>query len=116
MNKHCTMNYAKYPQTCNAMAFMMEADSSTIGLKPRRVISLTASMRFYANLVWNDPKRIVFRDGAKRSLTDAGLGSTCLRASAPAARTPRVLSRLQSVNCNVSIANSRLNSHSPARR
>jgi multiple sugar transport system substrate-binding protein len=44
---------------------------------------LIPSLNAYdANPVWNEPKQIVFRDVAKRSLTDAGLGSVGEKAAA----------------------------------
>jgi multiple sugar transport system substrate-binding protein len=71
------MTYTKYPQACKAlMAFMMEADQFNKWLDAAQGY-LTHSLNAYdANPVWtSDPKRTVFRDAAKRTLTAGGLGS-----------------------------------------
>jgi multiple sugar transport system substrate-binding protein len=71
------MSYTKNPQACKAlMAFMMEADNFNKWLQ-ESVGYLTHCLDAYdANPVWTaDPKRTVFRDVAKRTLTAGGLGS-----------------------------------------
>jgi multiple sugar transport system substrate-binding protein len=77
------MAYTKYPQACKAlMAFMMEADQYNGWLEAAQGYLIHSLNAYDANPVWNDPKRIVFRDGAKRALTDAGLGSVGEKAAA----------------------------------
>ena len=57
------------------MAFMMEADQFNKWLRASQGL-LTHTLNSYdADPLWTDPKRTVFRDGAKRSLTIGGLGS-----------------------------------------
>jgi multiple sugar transport system substrate-binding protein len=71
------MTYTKYPQACKAlMAFMLEADQFNKWIEAAQGY-LTHSLNGYdANPVWtSDPKRTVFREAAKRSLTAGGLGS-----------------------------------------
>jgi multiple sugar transport system substrate-binding protein len=71
------MTYTKYPQACKSlMAFMMEADNFNKWLEGS-VGYLTHTLNAYdANPVWTaDPKRTVFRECAKRTLTAGGLGS-----------------------------------------
>jgi multiple sugar transport system substrate-binding protein len=71
------MTYTKYPQACKAlMAFVLEADQFNKWLEAAQGY-LTHSLNAYdANPVWtSDPKRTVFREVAKRSLTAGGLGS-----------------------------------------
>jgi multiple sugar transport system substrate-binding protein len=71
------MTYTKYPQACKAfMAFMLEADQFNNWLEAAQGL-LTHTLNAYdANPVWtSDPKRTVFRDAGKRSLTVGGLGS-----------------------------------------
>jgi multiple sugar transport system substrate-binding protein len=71
------MTYTKYPQACKAlMAFMLEADNFNKWLEGS-VGYLTHCLNAYdSNPVWTaDPKRTVFRDVAKRTLTAGGLGS-----------------------------------------
>src|SRR4029079_4846556 len=78
------MTYTKYPQACKAlMAFMLEAENfnpwivGTVGY-------LTHCLNAYdSNPVWtDDPKRTVYRDVAKRTLTAGGLGSVGEKAAA----------------------------------
>jgi multiple sugar transport system substrate-binding protein len=77
------MTYTKYPQACKAlMAFMMEADQFNNWLEAAQGHLIHSLNAYDANAVWNDPLRIVFRDLAKRSLTDAGLGSVGEKAAA----------------------------------
>ncbi len=71
------MTHTKYPQACKAlMAFMLEADNVNPWIEAAAG-SLTPGLAAYeANPVWtSDPKRTLFRDVAKRSLTVGGLGS-----------------------------------------
>jgi multiple sugar transport system substrate-binding protein len=71
------MTYTKYPQACKAlMAFMLEAPNFNPWMEAS-VGYLTHCLNAYdANPVWTeDPKRTLFRDVAKRSLTAGGLGS-----------------------------------------
>jgi multiple sugar transport system substrate-binding protein len=71
------MTYTKYPQACKSlMAFMLEADNFNKWLEGS-VGYLTHCLNAYdSNPVWTeDPKRTVFRDVAKRTLTAGGLGS-----------------------------------------
>jgi multiple sugar transport system substrate-binding protein len=73
----CAMGYTKYPQACKAlMAFMMEADQFNKWLAAAQGY-LSHSLNAYDNNpVWTaDPKRVVFRDAAKRSLSLGGMGS-----------------------------------------
>jgi multiple sugar transport system substrate-binding protein len=77
------MTYTKYPQACKAlMAFMMEADQANSWLEAAQGYLIPSLNAYDANPFWNDPKRIAFRDLAKRSLTDAGLGSVGQKAAA----------------------------------
>jgi multiple sugar transport system substrate-binding protein len=71
------MTYTKYPQACKAlMAFMMEADQFNNWLEASQGFLTHCLNAYDANPVWtSDPKRMVFRDIAKRSLTVGGLGS-----------------------------------------
>ncbi len=71
------MTYTKYPQACKAlMAFILEADNFNKWLQGS-VGYLTHCLNAYdANPVWTeDPKRTVFREVAKNTLTAGGLGS-----------------------------------------
>jgi len=71
------MTYSKYPQACKAfMAFILEADNFNKWLEAS-VGYLTHTLNAYdVNPVWtSDPKRVVFREAAKRTLTAGGLGS-----------------------------------------
>jgi multiple sugar transport system substrate-binding protein len=71
------MTHTKYPQACKAlMAFMLEADQFNKWLEASQGY-LTHSLNAYeANPVWtSDPKRALYRDVGKRSLTIGGLGS-----------------------------------------
>ena len=78
------MTYTKYPQACKALiAFMLEADNSTRGSSAAQAISPIRLNAYDANPVWTaDPKRTVFRDVAKRTLTAGGLGSVGEKAAA----------------------------------
>jgi multiple sugar transport system substrate-binding protein len=71
------MNYTKYPQACKAlMAFMLEANQFNPWLEAAQGYLTHCLNAYDANPVWTaDPKRTVYRDVAKRSLTAGGLGS-----------------------------------------
>ncbi len=71
------MTYTKYPQACKAlMAFMVEADNFNKWLEASKAYLTHCLNSYDANPVWTaDPKRTVFRDVAKRTLTAGGLGS-----------------------------------------
>jgi multiple sugar transport system substrate-binding protein len=78
------MSYTKYPQACKAlMAYMVEADNFNKWLEGS-VGYLTHCLNAYdSNPVWTaDPKRTVYRDVAKRTLTAGGLGSVGEKAAA----------------------------------
>jgi multiple sugar transport system substrate-binding protein len=71
------MSYTKYPQACKAlMAYMLEADQFNKWLDASQGY-LTHSLNAYdANPVWKtDPKRAIFGEAGKRTLTAGGLGS-----------------------------------------
>jgi len=71
------MNYTKYPQACKAlMAYLLEADQFNKWLEASQGYLTHCLNAYDANPVWTeDPKRTVFRDAAKRSITAGGLGS-----------------------------------------
>jgi len=71
------MTYTKYPQACKAlMAFMMEADNFNPWIEAAGGYLSPGLAAYEANPVWtSDPKRTLYRDVAKRSLTVGGLGS-----------------------------------------
>ena len=71
------MNHTKYPQACKAlMAFMMEADNFDPWIEAASGYLSPGLAAYEANPVWtSDPKRTLFRDVARRSLTVGGLGS-----------------------------------------
>jgi multiple sugar transport system substrate-binding protein len=71
------MTYTKYPQACKAfLAFMMEADNFNKWLEESKGYVTHPLNAFDANPVWtSDPKRTIFREAAKRTLTAGGLGS-----------------------------------------
>jgi multiple sugar transport system substrate-binding protein len=77
------MTYTKYPQACKAlMAFMLEADQFNRWLESAQGYLVHSLNAYDANSVWiADPKRTVFRDAAKRTLTIGGLGSVGERAA-----------------------------------
>jgi multiple sugar transport system substrate-binding protein len=60
----------------------MEADQFNNWLEAAQGYLIHSLNAYDANPFWNDPKRIVFRDIPKRSLTDAGLGSVGQKAAA----------------------------------
>jgi multiple sugar transport system substrate-binding protein len=71
------MTYTKYPQASKAlMAFMLEADNFNPWIASAQGYLTHCLNAYDANPVWTaDPKRTVYRDVAKRSLTAGGLGS-----------------------------------------
>ena len=71
------MTYTKYPQACKAlMAFMLEADNFNPWLEAAQGYLTHCLNAYDANPVWtSDPKRTIFRDAGKRTLTAGGLGS-----------------------------------------
>jgi multiple sugar transport system substrate-binding protein len=71
------MNHTKYPQACKALiAFMLEADNFNPWISAAKGYLTHCLNAYDANPVWTeDPKRTVYRDVAKRSLTAGGLGS-----------------------------------------
>ena len=71
------MSHTKYPQACKAlMAFMQEADQFNPWIESAAGYLSPGLAAYEANPVWtSDPKRTVYRDVAKRSLTVGGLGS-----------------------------------------
>ena len=71
------MNYTKYPQACKALiAYMLEADQFNKWIDSAQGYLTHCLNAYDSNPVWTaDPKRTVFRDAAKRSLTAGGLGS-----------------------------------------
>jgi multiple sugar transport system substrate-binding protein len=71
------MNYTKYPQACKAlMAFMLEADQFNKWLEASQGYLTHCLNTYDANPVWTaDPKRTIFGQAGKRTLTAGGLGS-----------------------------------------
>jgi multiple sugar transport system substrate-binding protein len=71
------MSYTKYPQACKAlMAFMMEEDQFNPWMEAAQGYVSHCLNAYDGNPVWTkDPKRAVYRDVSKRSLTLGGLGS-----------------------------------------
>ena len=71
------MTYTKSPQACKAlMAFMLEADNFNPWLDAAQGYLSHGLNAYEANPVWtSDPKRTIFRDAGKRTLTAGGLGS-----------------------------------------
>jgi multiple sugar transport system substrate-binding protein len=71
------MAYTKYPQACKAlMAFLMEAEQYDKWLYDSEGYFSPPLRAYDANPLWTEnPKRIAFRDAAKRSLTIGGIGS-----------------------------------------
>jgi multiple sugar transport system substrate-binding protein len=77
------MTYTKYPQACKAlMAFIMAADQYNNWLEAAQGYLIPSLKGYDASPFWNDPKRTAFRDLAKRSLTEGGLGSLGAKAAA----------------------------------
>lgn len=115
------MNYTKYPQASKALiAYMLEADQFNKWIDSAQGYLTHCLNAYDSNPVWTaDPKRTVFRDAAKRSLTAGGLGSvgkrqrrrlpifscsTCSPITAPAARTLKARSHRRSAKPSGSIA------------
>jgi multiple sugar transport system substrate-binding protein len=71
------MTHTKYPQACKALiAFMLEAENFNPWIGAAQGYLTHCLNAYDANPVWTaDPKRTVFRDVAKRTLTAGGLGS-----------------------------------------
>lgn len=72
-----TFTFSKYPQACKALtAFMLEADQFNPWVTSASGYLSHFLNAYDANPVWtSDPKRTVYRDVAKRTLTPAGLGT-----------------------------------------
>ena len=71
------MTYTKYPQACKAlMAYMLEADNFNPWLEGAQGYLTHCLNAYDANPVWKaDPKRTIFGEAGKRTLTAGGLGS-----------------------------------------
>ena len=71
------MTYTKYPQACKAlMAFMLEADQFNKWLEASQGYLTHCLNAYDSNPVWTaDPKRTIFGQAGKRTLTAGGLGS-----------------------------------------
>jgi multiple sugar transport system substrate-binding protein len=78
------MNHTKYPMACKAlMAFMLEAQNFNPWIEAASGYLTHCLNAYDANPVWTaDPKRTVYRDVAKRSLTAGGQGSVGEKAAA----------------------------------
>jgi ABC-type sugar transport system permease subunit len=78
------MTHTKYPQACKAlMAFMLEADQFNKWIEAAQGYLTHCLNAYDSNPVWTaDPKRTVFRDVAKRTLTAGGQGSVGEKAAA----------------------------------
>lgn len=72
-----TFTFTKYPQACKALtAFMLEADQFNPWVSAAQGYLSHFMLAYDANPIWtSDPKRTVYRDVAKRTLTPAGLGT-----------------------------------------
>lgn len=72
-----TFTFSKFPQACKALtAFMLEADQFNPWVTSASGYLSHFLNAYDANPVWTaDPKRTVYRDVAKRTLTPAGLGT-----------------------------------------
>ena len=81
------MSHTKYPQACKAlMAFMQEASQFNPWIEAAGGYLSPGLAAYEANPVWtSDPKRTVYRDVAKRSLTVGGLGSVGEKAASAVA-------------------------------
>jgi multiple sugar transport system substrate-binding protein len=71
------MSYTKYPQAVKAlMAFMLEADQFNKWLEAAQGYLTHCLNAYDSNPVWTaDPKRTIFSQAGKRTLTAGGLGS-----------------------------------------
>ena len=78
------MTHTKYPQACKALiAFMMESDQFNPWIGAAQGYLTHCLNAYDSNPVWTaDPKRTVYRDVAKRSLTAGGQGSVGEKAAA----------------------------------
>ncbi len=78
------MSHTKFPQASKAlMAFMLEADNFNPWINAAQGYLTHCLNAYDANPVWTaDPKRTVYRDVAKRSLTAGGQGSVGEKAAA----------------------------------
>jgi multiple sugar transport system substrate-binding protein len=78
------MTHTKFPQACKAlMAFMMESDQFNPWIGAAQGYLTHCLNAYDSNPVWTaDPKRTVYRDVAKRSLTAGGHGSVGEKAAA----------------------------------
>ncbi len=81
------MTYTKYPQACKALlAFMLEADNFNPWIEAASGYLSPGLAAYEANPIWtSDPKRTLYRDVAKRSLTVGGLGSVGEKAASAVA-------------------------------
>ena len=72
-----TFNFTKFPNACKALqAFMLEAENFNPWVESAQGYLSHFLLDYDKNPVWTaDPKRTLFRDVAKRSLTPGGLGS-----------------------------------------
>jgi multiple sugar transport system substrate-binding protein len=78
------MDYTKYPQAVKAlMAFMVEADQFNKWLEAAQGYLCHCLNAYDANPVWtSDPKRTIFGQAGKRTLTAGGRGSVGEKAAA----------------------------------
>jgi multiple sugar transport system substrate-binding protein len=78
------MTHTKYPLACKALiAFMMESDQFNPWIGAAQGYLTHCLNAYDSNPVWTaDPKRTVYRDVAKRSLTAGGQGSVGEKAAA----------------------------------
>jgi multiple sugar transport system substrate-binding protein len=79
-----TFNFTKAPQACKAFAaFMQEAENFNPWIEAAQGYLSHFLGAYDKNPVWTaDPKRTVYRDVAKRTLTPAGLGTLGEKAAA----------------------------------
>jgi multiple sugar transport system substrate-binding protein len=79
-----TFQFTKAPQACKALsAFMLEAENFDPWVGAAQGYLSHFLLAYDKNPVWTaDPKRTVYRDVAKRTLTPGGLGSLGEKAAA----------------------------------
>ncbi len=79
-----TFNFTKAPQACKALtAFMLEAENFNPWVEAAQGYLSHFLLAYDNNPVWTaDPKRTVYRDVAKRTLTPGGQGSLGEKAAA----------------------------------
>ena len=79
-----TFQFTKAPQACKALtAFMLEAENFNPWIEAAQGYLSHFLNAYDANPVWTaDPKRTVYRDVSKRTLTPGGLGSLGEKAAA----------------------------------